>query len=138
LNFVLDASVTLAWIFADESTALTNDLRQQLGSGSKAFVPPLWRWEIGNVLMAAERKNRITAAFASQHLSFLGMLPILIDAPCIEEAWSVSLLLARKHALTVYDAAYLGLSVRRGLPLASLDNPLREAAMKEGVQLLPT
>lgn len=53
------------------------------------------------------------------------------------KAWNASLLLARKHGITVYDAAYLELAIRRGLPLGSRDSELRKAAIAEGVKLLP-
>lgn len=127
----------MTWIFKDEATDFSSDLRRTLGTGAKAFVPPLWRWEVGNVLLTAERSKRLGVAEASQHLLLLSCLPIEIDDASIGQTWSATHLLARTHKLTSYDAAYLELAVRRGLPLASFDSTLRSAAKAEKVPLLP-
>jgi predicted nucleic acid-binding protein len=137
LNFILDSSLTIAFIFSDEASAETDAVLDSLGHGGTAFVPHLWRWEIGNALLQAERRKRITVVETERHISRLLALPIDTDENGPAEAWNATLLLARKHGLTVYDAAFLELAVRRGLPLGSLDEQLREAALAEGVSLLP-
>ena len=101
-------------------------------------MPSLWLWEVGNVLVQAERKGRITSAAIRTFLGLLETLPIRIDQVTTATAWHDTLALARSHRLTTYDAAYLELALRLGLPLASRDQALNAAASKEGVSLLPT
>lgn len=101
-------------------------------------MPSLWLWEVGNVLVQAERKGRITSAAIRTFLGILETLPIRIDQVTTATAWHDTLALARSHRLTTYDAAYLELALRLGLPLASRDQALNAAASKEGVSLLPT
>ena len=88
-------------------------------------------------LVMAERRRRITAAESNRHLRSLPSLPVELDENAWQEAWQGTVLLARKHQLTIYDAAYLELGVRRGISLGSLDTDLRKAAKVEGVKLLP-
>jgi predicted nucleic acid-binding protein len=102
-----------------------------------ALVPALWRWEVANALLMAERRSRITSADNYRHLAHLKALPIEVDALAFEEAWSGTHALARKHKLTVYDAAYLEAAIRHGMALGSLDTALRAAAKAEKVPLLP-
>jgi predicted nucleic acid-binding protein len=136
-DFVVDCSFTMAWVFRDEATNFSLELRRSLGQGAKACVPALWRWEVANVLLSSERSKRILAADASQHLSLLASLPIEVDDTAFAQAWGATHLLARKHKLTSYDAAYLELAQRRGLPLASHDDELRAAAKAEKIKILP-
>lgn len=137
MNFVADCSVTMAWLFKDEAGPATDKLLDSLGSGASAFVPALWRWEVSNVLLLAERKKRLDKSDAASHLSHLSALPIEVDEGAAAQAWSATYLLAQKHRLTSYDAAYLELAIRRGLPVASLDAALRAAAKVEKVAVLP-
>lgn len=137
MSLVLDSSLTLAFFFEDEATPETDDVLDSLGKGAKAVTPAIWNWEVGNVLLLAERRKRITPAEAHQHLTALGTLPIEVDTDAQRAAWNATFLLAKKHQLTLYDAAYLELAIRRGFPLGSLDTDLRKAAKAEGVQLLP-
>jgi predicted nucleic acid-binding protein len=137
LNFILDSSLTMAFVFADEATHDTDKLLDSLGKGAKAFTAPLWRWEVGNALLMAERRKRITSAESQRHLTALQVLPVELDDGASREAWHAAILLARKHHLTLYDASYLELAMRHGLPLGSLDIELRKAAKSEGVKFLP-
>lgn len=123
--------------FADEASAEARLLLGRLEIG-QARVPALWLWETGNVLIQAERRGRITCAAIRTFLGLLETLPILIDQPTVASAWHDTLALARSHRLTTYDAAYLELTLRLGLPLASRDQALLAAAGQEGVPLLPT
>ena len=136
MNFALDSSFALTWVLADEASDQTDRALDSLGTGSKAFVPALWRWEISNALLSAERQKRAAHAEIAGHLHYLQSLPIEVDEACLEQAWNATHWLAQRHKLTSYDAAYLELSIRRGLPLASQDDRLREAAKAEGVRLL--
>ncbi len=129
--FVLDASITLAWFFEDEADAYAESVLDSLGS-AVALVPALWSQEVGNALVVAERKKRTTEAKVTHFLTLLLSLPITVDEETAERAWSDTLGLARTHGLSTYDAAYLELALREGLPLATLDEPLREALRAVG------
>ena len=101
-----------------------------------AWVPGLWRLEVANVLEMKVRRGQINAEFQGVTLADLALLPISLDLETHEQAWSATARLAARHRLTVYDAAYLELALRRGLPLATLDRDLRDAARIERVELL--
>ncbi|MFM6127779.1 MAG: type II toxin-antitoxin system VapC family toxin [Sphaerospermopsis kisseleviana] len=135
-DYVLDVSLSCAWGFADEASEEAWAVLERLEAG-RAHVPALWLWETANVLVQAERRGRITPAAIRSFLGLLEALPISIDPPSIGTAWHDCLALARSHRLTAYDAAYLELALRRGLPLATRDKALQEAARREGVLLLP-
>jgi len=137
VTFVLDSSLAMAFVFEDEASPKTDRVLDDLGVGDEAVTPSLWQWEVGNALLMAERRKRITAVDTNRHLAALQALPISADENAFKEAWTASLLLARAHKLTLYDAAYLELAIRLGVPLGSLDTELRKAAKAEGVKLLP-
>ena len=126
-RFVLDTSLTLAWYFADEADPYADAVAQTLAS-AEAVVPSLWPLEVANALVMGERRQRSTEAQASAFLARLGTLPIVIDEETDARAWSDTLGLARAQNLSAYDAAYLEVAMRRGLPLASLDEKLKAAA----------
>lgn len=135
MSLVLDASVTIARISANETTEAIRSVFDQIAQGS-AWVPALWRLEVANVLEMQVRRGRIDAEFRDATLTDLAVLPILLDLETHGRAWSDTTRLATKHRLTIYDAAYLELAMRRRLPLATLDQELRVAATLEGVKLL--
>lgn len=137
MNFVLDSSLTGAFVLKDEATPATDAVLDSLGEGTKACAPALWRWEVANLLLMAERRKRLTSADRHRHLTQLKTLPVEMDEAAVEEAWNATPLLAQKHKLSSYDAAYLELAIRRGLPLGTLDKELRKAAQQEGIPLLP-
>jgi predicted nucleic acid-binding protein len=137
MNFIVDSSFALAWVMKDEAGPETDKILDSLGRGAKAFVPALWHWEIANALLGAEKRKRATKTEINAHLLLLRSLPIEVDEVAINQAWGATHLLAQQHALTSYDAAYLELAIRRGLPLATLDEALQAAAIIEKVQLLP-
>lgn len=135
MSLVIDSSATLAWIYPEEATeAIGQVFDRVIESG--AWVPSLWRLEVANVLEMGVRRRRHDAAFREASLSDLALLPVLLDPDTHAHAWSATLRLAETHRLTLYDAAYLELALRRGLPLATLDGDLRAAAQAEGVGLL--
>ena len=136
-EFVLDCSATIPWVSASEATPGTDALLDVLAAGGKAWVPALWHLELGNVLLHAQRKRRIDKAGIEKFLSALNVYDIEVDPETMTVAWSKTLGLADSFALSVYDAAYLELALRRGLPLASLDDSLRRAVQKAGGQRLP-
>jgi predicted nucleic acid-binding protein len=131
-EFVLDCSATVPWVFASEATPATDGLLDVLTRGGKAWVPALWHLELGNVLLGAQRRARIDQAGITGFLSALAAYDIEIDGHTMSLAWSQTLALADRFALTVYDAAYLELALRRRLPLATLDNALLAALKKAG------
>ena len=133
-RFVLDTSLTLAWYFADEADPYADAVAQKLAS-TEAVVPSLWPLEVANALVMGERRKRSTEAQASAFLARLGRLPIVVDEETDARAWGDTLSLARAQNLSAYDAAYLELAMRRGLPLASLDEKLKAAATAVGVGL---
>ena len=137
MNFVVDSLMALAWVLKDETTAETDKILDSLGQGAKAFVPALWRWEMANGLLTVEKRKRATRTEVNGHFLRLGSLPIEIDEPASDQAWTVTHALAQKHSLTSYDAAYLELAIRRGLPLATLDSDLAAAAKLQKVDVLP-
>jgi predicted nucleic acid-binding protein len=131
-GFVLDASITLSWYFADEADAAADRAFSCLGADG-AVVPALWWFEVRNALLTSERRGRLKAAQTAEILAHLVTLPILLDR---SPGSGTILVLARTHRLTVYDAAYLELASRLGLPLATLDRPLALAARAAAVALL--
>jgi predicted nucleic acid-binding protein len=133
VSLVLDSSVTLAWLYSDE---ITESIRRVFEAVAEqgAVVPALWKLEIANSLTVAVRRGRIGRDFRRAALSDLAMLEIATDPHT--EAWGQTLELADRCDLTVYDAAYLELALRRRLPLATLDEKLRVGAAGCGVEVL--
>jgi predicted nucleic acid-binding protein len=131
-DFVLDCSVTMSWYFKDEANAYANGVRRAL-STARAAVPAVWPLEVANILVIGERRQRSTEAAAKKWLGYLQLLPIDVDRETAVRAWSDILHVARAHDLSAYDAAYLELAIRLGLPLASLDDQLKAAAALAGV-----
>jgi predicted nucleic acid-binding protein len=132
MPFVLDSSVTATWCFPDEEHETAEAAFDRL-DGDEAVVPTLWRFEIRNILVVNERRGRIDAAETASFLADLERLSIRVDRDPNSET---VLSLARKHKLTGYDAAYLELARRLGLPLATLDRALIDAAGTDGVPLV--
>jgi predicted nucleic acid-binding protein len=136
-GFVIDASVALAWCFDDEATKATRTLLDRF-EDERAEVPSLWHLELANALAMGERKGRITPARASEFIALIDGLPIVIDERTPNFALSSVLELSRRQQLSAYDASYLELAMRRGVPLATKDDDLARAANHMGVTLLPT
>jgi predicted nucleic acid-binding protein len=133
---VIDSSIALTWCFEDEATPETDALFERVRDQG-AVVPSLWRLEVGNVLLQAEKRGRITANDVAARLDLIAQLPIDVDAETVNRAWREILKLARSERLTVYDAAYLELASRRAAPLMTLDADLAQAALRLGVSVLP-
>ena len=135
-RFVLDASVTVAWCFEDETTAYTETVLDLLAGGSEALAPALWPYEVANGLAVAERRKRTTWAKITRFLERLIGLPISVVADDRTQVFGRVLPTARQQDLAVYDAAYLELALREALPLATLDADLRKAAQGLGVKIV--
>lgn len=134
---VTDASVALSWVYSDEHSAVSNALLARV-SQQGAVVPFLWRLEVANSLQTGIRRKRIDAAYRDSSIQVFLRLPIEIDFETNDYAWTTILKLADMYQLTVYDASYLELALRRALPLATRDEDLAAAASRAGVVLLPT
>ena len=131
---VLDCCVTMARCFDDEATAYTQGVRDQLVE-VRAVVPSRWSLGVVNATLVGERRKRLDQARGSRFLALLAALPILIDQQTCVQAFHATAHLARAHNLSSYDAAYLELAMRRGLPLACLDGKLKAAAIAAGVPI---
>ena len=134
-RFVIDASSVLSWCFEDESGPAADALIEQVAT-SGAAVPGLWSLEIANGLVIGERRGRIKPADTAAFVAMIEQLPIVADRATGTRALHETLSLAREHGLTAYDAAYLELAMRLGLPLATDDRRLGAAAQRAGVVLL--
>jgi predicted nucleic acid-binding protein len=133
---VIDASIALAWCFRDEQSGDVMALLDRVHDET-AMVPPLWRVEVANALLMAERRRRVEQAEVERLIELLSELPIVVDDVSSGHDWSDTLLLARNDRLTLYDATYLELAMREGLPLATLDTDLAVAARRHGVHTIP-
>jgi len=135
-RLVLDASVAVAWCFEDEATPFTEGVLDLISAGAEALVPSIWPMEVANALLIAERRKRITLAKVTALLLKIAGLPIDVRLTDSKQAFEQILPMARQQALSQYDASYLELAVREGLPLATLDGALLKAAKATGVELL--
>jgi predicted nucleic acid-binding protein len=132
--FVLDASVTLCWLFQDESDRTADVAAQLLLGNERALVPLIWWFEVRNVIVVGMRRQRVTAARVRAFLIQSETAPIDIDDEIpVEEAVFET---AHDHRLSFYDACYLELAIRNGVPLATLDKQLARAAAAAGVPLI--
>ena len=135
MSLIIDASVTVAWAFPDERTTQSDELRLRVRREG-VVVPHHWAVEVANALLIAERRGRVTPDHAAEFADWLQLVAVEVDTSIPAVAWISVLPLARTHRLTAYDAAYLELAQRRGLPLATLDIDLARAATTAGVQLV--
>ena len=130
--FVLDASVAASWCFPDEFHP-NAEAAFRLIAHEKALVPALLWFELRNVLLIGERRNRLSEAQTARFLKYVNELPIEVDRDPDD---CLVLSLARTHRLSVYDAVYLELAQRKAIPLATLDGALINAARAEKVPLV--
>jgi predicted nucleic acid-binding protein len=135
-GLVLDCSVAVSWCFEDEASPATDAVLERVRDAG-ARVPTLWHLELGNVLIQAERRERLSAVDTATFLSLIGALPIVTVDENPARALGDVLTLARAEDLTAYDAGYLELAIREGLPLAARDRSLVDAARRRGVAVLP-
>jgi predicted nucleic acid-binding protein len=139
-DFVLDASVALAWAVDHPEPTGAREIRQSFLSGRLAIVPSLWVLEIANGLVQAERRGKLDIAEVEQARGLYesmmsNYIEVQTDSP--QAGFRGIQEIARKHQLTAYDASYLFLALQHRLPLATLDNSLSAAAKKSGVAVLP-
>ncbi|MGO9268872.1 MAG: type II toxin-antitoxin system VapC family toxin [Terriglobia bacterium] len=134
--FVLDASITIGWMIDRPVPARASVARQLVISGETPVVPVLWNHEVSNAVVMAERRGRLTADQVKTLAGDLEELSDVLEIDPLNVRPTALIETARRTNLTVYDAAYLELALRRRLPLATLDDQLREAARRAGVALI--
>jgi predicted nucleic acid-binding protein len=135
VSLVIDASLTIAWLFSDERSDFPQAILRRVAAEG-ALVPSLWRLEVANVLRNAVRHRRCDTAYATRCLERLGRLQIMVDPETDAQAWGRTRQLSIEHDLTSYDAAYLELALRRRRPLASRDAALVKAGRTAGLDVL--
>ncbi|MDD5343367.1 MAG: type II toxin-antitoxin system VapC family toxin [Smithella sp.] len=134
-DFVIDNSVVMSWCFKDETSKYTDTVLDYL-ENTTAYVPAIWPLEVSNVLLVAERRKRLNQADSSRFISLLFELPIIVEPESPERMLSEILALAREYKLSSYDASYLDLAMRKGLPIATTDKNIMSAARKSHVPIL--
>ena len=134
---VIDASITLSWLLADEANATSTAVKAALVNAAEVVAPAHWRLEVVNSIWMAERRKRLDPPGVAQAVAFCAQLPVSLDPETDKRALVETLAIARQHQISVYDAAYIELALRRGAAVASLDEPLRAVAKKMGIAVLP-
>lgn len=139
MAFVLDNSVVMRWLFRDgttEALEYADRILDRLADAScQALVPCVWALEVGNVIARAEAKGLLQEARSAEFLGILNDMAIELDSRSAAQALGDTLQLARRYQLSTYDAAYLELALREGLPLATDDEALRKALASAGGHL---
>lgn len=135
-GFVVDASMTLASCFQEESTPFSEAVLDLLPGDGEAVAPAMWPLEVADALLVAEPRKRLTTTDVSAVLKRIVDLRISVEPIRTHDAFGTILFLARKERLSEYDASYVELALREGLPLATLDRQLRDAVRNNGVPLI--
>jgi predicted nucleic acid-binding protein len=135
-GIVIDASVTLSWCFPDEQTPMSLNVLDRLKSGEQALAPAFWSLEVLNTLLLGEHKGRITPEQTKAFFDTLRVLSPALDYASLEQVAGAVQIICRDRRLTPNDALYVELALRSGCPLATLDQPQREAARALGVHCL--
>lgn len=131
-RIVVDASVMGPLLFEDEAESMIATLPQSLADGD-CIVPAHWRFEVANQILVGARRGRATPDEVDLMLVAIAALPVDVDPDSIDQAWLETYQLAANHKLTIYDAAYLELALRLGLPVATFDKALINAANECGI-----
>ncbi len=135
-SFVVDSSVGIAWVSPTQQSAECDALLTDVAAGRRFVVPGLWMLEVANVLLALRRRKRLTKGQSEQARQALVRLLPVVDDEAPRLALGPIVDLANKQGLSAYDAVYLELALRRGLPLASRDGALNRAAAACGIERL--
>jgi len=135
-SFIVDASVGFAWVYQGQATPETDRLLNEVAAGVTVVVPALWYLEMSNVLLIAQRRHRLTTIQRKAALEKLAAMQFTVDEEGTRHAFGKTSELAEKYGLTIYDATYLELALRRSLPLASRDEALKIAAKQCGLKIL--
>jgi predicted nucleic acid-binding protein len=132
-RFVIDASVTLAWLFDEDSSA------NRIGAildGAELVAPWLWRLEVVNVILVRERRKLLSIARGAQLLELLEDWAVEMMGEPPSRSLTGLAAAARPHQLSAYDAIYLDVAMSQGLPLFTGDNNLRNTAVRIGLPLV--
>jgi len=135
IGFVLDASAGGTLCFEDEDRSMAQVVLSLMDERPPVHVPAAWFVEMGNVLWVAERRGRLTSEEVDQAVSFLHSLPLVVDTDYRSGLWAARRL-GRQFDIAIYDALYLELAIRMGLPLATVDRKQAAAAKSAGVSLI--
>lgn len=133
---MVDASVGFSWVYHDQATPETFTLLSEIVAGVTVVVPSFWFLEMANVLLMAQRRHKLTAIQRKAALGKLAAIQFTVDDEAARSAFDQISELAEKHGLTVYDATYLEIALRRKMSLASRDEALRSAGRRCGLKLL--
>lgn len=133
-KFVIDNSIVMAWCFKDEKSKYANTILDHLKE-DEAIVPAIWPLEVGNVLLVAERRKRLTEADCIRFITLINELPITVQQETPERMIKEIFALAREYYISSYDASYLDLAMRNGVPIATQDSGLKKAAKRCNVPL---
>jgi predicted nucleic acid-binding protein len=134
-SFVADASVAIAWVHPAQATAETDAMLDGLAAGDTLVVPALWPLEVANALTVLSRRRKLTTGETQLAIEMIRALPAVIDHEAAAIAFTKLAELASQRGLTIYDATYIELAMRKQLPLASNDAKMRQAAIGSGVEL---
>ena len=135
-DFVVDASMAFAWVLPSQASPAANALLERIKAGAGGVVPMFWYLEVANGLLVVDRRKVITGNQRQRSLERLAALRLTVDDGEARNAFGRTSALAEQHGLSVYDAAYLELALRRNLPLATRDRALHSAAQRSGVPRL--
>lgn len=133
-SFVVDNSIVMTWCFQDEANKYADAVLNRLTEAT-AIVPSVWPLEVLNVLLVAERRQRLQQTDSARFLALLSQLPIIVDQSRLESRMGELLALGRANHLSSYDAVYLELAMRQAVPIATLDQRLIAAARSVAVPL---
>jgi predicted nucleic acid-binding protein len=136
VSFVLDNSVAMRWCFENAAHPYADGILSRLAAGEDALVPVLWFYEASAVLAREQNRGTLAAPKADQFIAEMKALRIVADAESVARVFEDVHRLALAYRLTSYDAAYLELALRQGLPLATLDDELIRASKAAGVIVL--
>ena len=135
MSWIMDGSMAGALGLPDELSHRAERFLEVMLAGAEVWVPPLWRCEMSNLLVAAVRRRRLTPATMKHLAGLYASLPVLADAPPSPAISGAIQRLAIQHGLSACDAAYLELAHRLVAGLATLDRDLERAAKSSGVPL---
>ncbi len=132
MTIVVDASVAAAWLLPDEFSEASDRILRLL-QAKDGLVPSIFRHEVRNILLIAERRKRVMPAKVDELLGRLAALPVREGGHSDDHD---IIALARAGGLTAYDAAYVALALSSGVPLATLDRAMATAARARGIAIL--
>jgi predicted nucleic acid-binding protein len=135
-SMVVDASTAISFLLKDELSSYALKAVASLRVAPSVYVPSHFWLEISNGLLMAERRKRASWSEISETIRFAFGLPYMTDEETARRCKGESFHLARQFKLTIYDAAYLELALRRRLTLATVDKALARAAKASGVRIL--